>query len=76
MVNMALQEQWQKVRDAVPRAGGFLNEVWAELRKVHWPTRKETYAATAVVIAITIIVAVFLAVVDFGISRMVRVILG
>ena len=76
MVNMALQEQWEKVRDSVPRATNFLSEVWAELRKVHWPTRKETYAATAVVIVITIIVAVFLGVVDFAVSHIVRVILS
>ncbi len=76
MVNMALQEQWEKVRNSVPRATSFLNEVWAELRKVHWPTRKETYAATAVVIVITVIVAVFLGVVDFAVSHIVRVILS
>ena len=76
MVNMALQEQWEKVRDSVPRATNFLSEVWAELRKVHWPTRKETYAATAVVIVITIIIAVFLGVVDFAVSHIVRVILS
>jgi preprotein translocase subunit SecE len=76
MVNMALQEQWEKVRDSVPRATNFLSEVWAELRKVHWPTRKETYAATAVVIVVTIIVTVFLGVVDFAVSHIVRVILS
>ena len=73
---MALQEQWGKVRDVVPRAGNFLGEVWSELKKVHWPTRKETYAATAVVLVITVIVAVFLGVVDFAISHLVQAILS
>ncbi len=76
MVNMALQEQWEKVRESVPRAGNFLAEVWAELRKVHFPTRKETYAATTVVVIITILVATFLGVVDFIISHMVQAILS
>ena len=71
-----MQEQWEKVREAVPRAGSFLTEVWAELKKVHWPTRKETYAATVVVLVITVVVAVFLGVVDFAISHMVQAILG
>ena len=47
---MAVQDQIGKVREAVPRSVTFLQEVWAELKKVHWPTRKETYAATVVVL--------------------------
>jgi preprotein translocase subunit SecE len=73
---MALQQQLEKLREAVPRAGGFLGEVWSELKKVHFPSRKETYAATAVVIVITIIVATFLGVVDYAVSHLVRLILS
>ncbi|MFQ5668309.1 MAG: preprotein translocase subunit SecE [Candidatus Binatia bacterium] len=72
---MAMQQQWDKVRDAVPRAGTFVGEVWTELKKVHWPTRKETYAATVVVLVITVIVAIYLGLVDFGVSRLVEAIL-
>jgi preprotein translocase subunit SecE len=73
---MALQEQIGKVREAVPRTVNFLNEVWAELKKVHWPTRKDTYAATVVVLVVTLIVAVFLGVVDFAVSHLVQAILS
>lgn len=73
---MGMQEQWKNVRDTVPRAMNFLTEVWSELKKVHWPTRKETYAATIVVVVITLMVAVFLGVVDYAISHVVRVILS
>jgi preprotein translocase subunit SecE len=73
---MALQEQIGKVREVVPRATTFLSEVWSELKKVHWPTRKETYAATVVVLVVTLIVAVFLGIVDFAISHLVRAILS
>lgn len=73
---MALQEQLGKMRDVVPRAAGFLGEVWTELKKVHWPSRKETYAATVVVLVITVLVAVFLGVVDFGISHVVQAVLS
>jgi len=72
---MALQEQVGKLRDAGLRASTFLGEVWAELRKVHWPSRKETYAATVVVLVVTFVVATFLGVVDFAISRVVQTIL-
>ena len=72
---MALQEQISKVRDVVPRSVTFLQEVWAELKKVHWPSRKETYAATVVVLVVVGIVALFLGVVDFAISQIVQAIL-
>ncbi len=73
---MSIHEQWKNVRDAVPRATNFLGEVWSELKKVHWPARKETYAATIIVIVITLIVAIFLGVVDYAISHVVRVVLS
>jgi preprotein translocase subunit SecE len=72
---MALQEQISKARDIVPRSVTFLQEVWAELKKVHWPSRKETYAATAVVLVVVIIVAVFLGTMDFALSNVIQAIL-
>ena len=72
---MALQEQISKARDVVPRTLTFLQEVWAELKKVHWPSRKETYAATAVVLIVVSIVAIFLGTVDFALSQVMQVIL-
>ena len=65
-----------KIRDAVPRTGTFLTEVRSEVKKVHWPSRKETYAATMVVVVITLIVALFLGVVDFAISAVIRTVLS
>ncbi len=73
---MALQEQWDKVRDSGARSVNFVGEVWGEMKKVHWPTRKETYAATVIVLVVTIIVAIFLGVVDFAVSHMVQAILS
>lgn len=64
-----------KVREAVPRSVTFLQEVWAELKKVHWPGRKETYAATLVVLVIVSIVALYLGTVDFALFRAVQFIL-
>jgi preprotein translocase subunit SecE len=73
---MGLQEQVGKMRETIPRATNFLNEVWSELKKVHWPTRKETYAATVVVVIITLLVAVFLGLVDYAVSHLVRAVLS
>ncbi len=73
---MALPDQIGKLRDAGLRSVNFVGEVWAEMKKVHWPARKETYAATVVVLVVTVIVAVFLGVVDFAISHVVQAILS
>jgi preprotein translocase subunit SecE len=73
---MTLQDQLGKIRDAVPRATTFVTEVRNEVRKVHWPSRKETYAATMVVVVITLIVSLFLGVVDFAISAVVQAVLS
>ena len=53
----------------------FLKEVKIELKKVVWPTRKDTIASTSVVIIIVFIIALFLGLVDFGLSKIIRVIL-
>lgn len=42
----------------------FLRESKAELKKVKWPTRKELFATTAVVLVLTLVIAIFLGVVD------------
>lgn len=42
----------------------FIKEVIAELKKVTWPTREETVKLTAVVIALSLIVAFFVGSLD------------
>ncbi|MEK7138839.1 MAG: preprotein translocase subunit SecE [Patescibacteria group bacterium] len=43
----------------------FLKEVKSELSKVSWPTKKEIVQYTAIVIAISLAMAVFLGLLDF-----------
>ena len=54
----------------------FLQQVKAELQKVTWPTRKETYGSTMVVIVLVLMVAVFLWVVDTGLSALIQTLLN
>ncbi|MEJ2197438.1 MAG: preprotein translocase subunit SecE [Desulfuromonadales bacterium] len=54
----------------------FLQQVKAELQKVTWPTRKETYGSTVVVIVLVLMVAVFLWVVDTGLSALIQALLN
>ncbi len=53
----------------------FLREVRIELRKVTWPSRKQTIGSTVVVIVLVLIISAFLGVVDFGLSSLVQVVL-
>ena len=43
----------------------FFQESFAELRKVTWPSRDEAVASTKVVLVSSIIIALFLGLVDF-----------
>ena len=58
------------------KVGEFLQQVKAELQKVTWPTRKETYGSTMVVIVLVLMVAVFLWVVDSALSTMIQTLLN
>jgi len=57
------------------RALQFLREVKIELKKVTWPSRKQTVGSTVVVIILVMIISLFLGVVDIGLSSLVRVVL-
>jgi preprotein translocase subunit SecE len=48
----------------IPKYHRFVTEVSVELSKVTWPTRKETWAQTVVVVIVSIIAAVILGVFD------------
>lgn len=65
----------EKVQESVRRATDFFKESWQELKKVHWPSRKETYAATLVVIIVVVLVSIFLAVVDLGLTKAIQAII-
>ena len=47
----------------------FLSEVRAELKKVTWPSQKEVYSTTIVVIGTTVFFGFYLWLLDLGFSR-------
>ena len=49
----------------------FLAEVRNELKRVTWPSQKEVYATTVVVILTSIFFGVYLFVLDYGIDSLV-----
>ena len=48
---------------------GFLNEVKVELSKVSWSTRQELVGSTIVVIMITLIMGLFIGLLDLILSQ-------
>jgi preprotein translocase subunit SecE len=50
----------------------FVKEAWQELKKVNWPGRRETLGGTGVVLILVIIISIFLGLIDFGLSRLVK----
>ena len=66
----------QKIQDSVRSGTEFVQEAWQELKKVHWPSRKETYAATLVVIVVVVLVAIYLALVDLALTKAIQAVIG
>jgi preprotein translocase subunit SecE len=52
----------------------FFKEVGREMRKVSWPKRKELINYTVTVLATVVFFTVFFAVIDLGISELIRLI--
>jgi preprotein translocase subunit SecE len=50
---------------ALKKITTFLKEVKVELKKVNWPTRKQTVKYTLIVIGVSFAVAIFLGGLDF-----------
>ena len=50
------------------RARTFLTEVRNEMKRVTWPTRREVYATTVVVILVSIFFGLYLWIVDLSLS--------
>ena len=64
-----------KIKSYLDISTQFLREVKVELKKVTWPTRKQTMGSTVVVIILVMIIALFLGIIDAGLSGLLRVVL-
>ena len=54
------------------RARLFLSEVRNELKRVTWPSQKEVYATTVIVILTSVFFGVYLFVLDYGLNSIVQ----
>ena len=60
------------IKEKFEAAKQFLREVKTELKKVTWPSRKDTLSGTLVVLVAVFIIAIFLGVVDSGLSNLIK----
>ncbi|MCX5848526.1 MAG: preprotein translocase subunit SecE [Deltaproteobacteria bacterium] len=71
-----MEEIKEKVKIIIQKVTQFLKEAKVELKKVTWPTPKQTMASTAVVIILVFIISIFLGIIDFALAKVVKHILG
>jgi preprotein translocase subunit SecE len=64
----------KKEKNFLGKSIQFLREVKVELKKVTWPSKKQTIGSTVVVIVLVMIISLFLGVVDMSLSGLVRVV--
>jgi preprotein translocase subunit SecE len=71
-----MDEIKEKVKVIIQNVTQFLKDAKVELKKVTWPTPKQTMASTAVVIIIVFIVSIYLGIIDFVLAKLVKFVLG
>ena len=71
-----MDEIKEKAKVIIEKVTQFLKEAKVELKKVTWPSPKQTMASTAVVIIIVFIVSIYLGIIDFVLAKAVKFILG
>ncbi|MEK3798938.1 preprotein translocase subunit SecE [Peribacillus sp. FSL H8-0477] len=57
------------------RITDFFRNVAREMKKVSWPKRKELTKYTIIVITTVMFMALFFTVVDFGLSKLIRLVI-
>jgi preprotein translocase subunit SecE len=65
-----------KLRSYLDQGISFVKESWNELSKVHFPSPKETMQATLVVVVLTLVMALWLGLIDLGATRVIRSLLS
>jgi len=60
------------IKEKFEAAKQFFREVKTELKKVTWPSKKDTLSGTVVVLVAVFIIAIFLGIVDSGLSNLIK----
>ena len=60
------------IKPKIEVAKQFLREVRTELKKVTWPSKKDTLSGTVVVLVAVFVISFFLGIVDYGLSNLIK----
>jgi preprotein translocase subunit SecE len=63
-----------RMRQGFGSTYSFFADSWSELRKVKWPSRKELISYSIVVIITVTFITLYFAILDLGISELLRLI--
>lgn len=74
--NVSSSEQSEGIASKAIQLKEYFEESKAEIRKVTWPTRKEAVATSVAVLVMVVIMSLFLGVMDFGLTRIIALILS
>lgn len=70
----------EEIKDKKPgffaRVGKSIRDMRGEMRKVVWPTKKQTLHNTVVVLIFMLVMAVFIGLLDTGLSALIRLAVG
>ena len=54
----------------------YFDEVWSELRKVSWPTREQVRNLTVLVFAISLVVGIYISILDAFFQNVIAFLVG
>jgi preprotein translocase subunit SecE len=66
----------KKLLDYGRKVMKFLRESRAEMKKVFWPTKKDVWYSTLVVIGLTVVVGFYIGLVDAALTRLLALFIG
>ena len=66
----------EKSQSFVARSRDYVTEVQSEFNKITWPPQSEWVNGSISVVVVVALIATFLGVVDFGLSRVMQMVLG
>lgn len=64
------------MRKFVERAVRFFRQVWSELRRVVWPTRRQAIVFTGIVVATVTVIAAIIWLVDSIVGSILGLVIG
>ena len=71
------QKKIAKQKNKKPRRSPikFFKDIWREVKKVTWPTRKELFSYTGAILVFVIAIGVVLTLVDLGLGELLKLLI-